>query len=464
MSISNKHVLIFAIHRTSDWWRFLGSNLGCARSTVVTDLRGDGDVSVVDDFYSELSRLRANPDQAFALLSEAQIADVIARCRVLRWLAPSLAIVMVKAMAGALDRVLDRLSPDLVLSLPIDRYPTDVLDRLAQARGIPYVQLTASVLPGMSMLLQRGTLLLSDKAPSEAMIQEKLQELTAPTFVPSYVSAKSTFTIGRFVRTLGYFRARALAFKVISYFKRDYLNLHYLDAQPILGHKCRWRDIRVVKLVDPDWHKKMQDFPKERRVLFGLQLFPEASIDYWIDPIELIDHERLVVEAAAAFSKAGFLIAVKDHPLQFGFRQTELFDRLLELPNVVLVPYDVPGQQLLEMVEVNFTCTGTLGLQATLAGKTSVVTDSYYTNEQDFVIFRSRDEVQDLPRRAMADQLKVVDTQRKGERIVRQLLRGSFDGDLFSFMNFDIAQPSKAASQLALTLGQRLDELAETSR
>lgn len=464
MNISSKHVLIFAIHRTTEWWRFLGRNLGCARSTVVTDLRGEGDISIVDDFYEEINRFRKNPNLEFTLLTEAQIVDVIARCRVLRWLDASLALTMVKAMASALDRVLDRLNPDIVLSLPIDRYPTDLLDRLAQARGILYVQLTASVLPGMSMLLQRGNLLLSVKNPPEDLIRDKVQELTAPTFVPSYVPAKSTFTATKFVRTLGYFRVRALAFKVISYFKRDSLNLHYLDAQPNLGHKCRWMDMRIVGLVNRDWQIKLHDFPQDKRVLFGLQLFPEASIDYWIDPIELIDHERLVVEAAAAFSNAGFLIVVKDHPLQFGFRQTGFFDRLLELPNVVLVPYDVPGQQLLEMVDINFTCTGTLGLQATLMGKTSVVTDSYYTNDHDFVIFRSRDEIQDLPQRAMADRLQTADISARGERIVCQLLRGSFDGDLFSFKNFDIAQPSKAASQLALTLGQRLDELAETSR
>ncbi len=459
MSISNKHILIFPIHRTIHWWRFLGNNLGCAHSTVVTDLRGEGDISIVDDFYKELRRFRKNPDLAFTLLTEAQIVDVIARCRVLRWMDTGLAHAMVKAMSSVLDQVLTRLNPNIVLSLPIDRYPTDLLDRLAQARGIPYVQLTASVLPGMSMLLQRGKPLLSDRSPSENLIQEKLHELIAPSFVPSYVPRKSSYTTTIFMRTLAYFQARALAFKVISYLKRDPLNLHYLDAQSNLGHKCRWRDIRVVNLVNPDWQKRLQDFPQDKRVMFGLQLFPEASIDYWIDAIELIDHERLVVEAAIAFSKAGFLILVKDHPLQFGFRQTDFLDRLLEIPNVVIVPYDVPGQQLLEMVDISFTCTGTLGLQAALLGKTSVVTDSYYTNDDDFVVFRSREEIRDLPQRAMADRLQTVDLPTRHKRIVRQLLKGSFDGDLFSFKNFNPAQPTHAASQLGLALGQRLSEL-----
>lgn len=459
MNFNDKHTLIFAIHRTVNWWRFLGESLGCANSTVLTDLRGEGDVSVVGDFYNELRRMRNRPDPAFDLLSDEQVVDVIARCRVLRWLEPELARAMIEAMSISLDRVLDRISPDVILSLPIDRYPTDVLDRLAQARGIPYVQLTASIFPGMSMLLQRGKLLLSEIEPSADALKEKLMELTAPSFVPSYVPRKSTYTAAKFVRTLSYFKLRALAFKAISYVKKDPLNLHYLDAQPNLGHKCRWSDIRVVRFANSNWHDRLQDFPQDRRVLFGLQLFPEASIDYWIDPVELIDHEALIVDAVRAFSKAGFLVLVKDHPLQFGFRQAELLEHLLALPNIVMVPYDVPGNQLLEMVDINFTCTGTLGMQAALLGKTSVVTDSYYTNDKDFILFRSREEIESLPERVIADQQKIVNLEVRRERIIRQLLQGSFEGDLFSFKNFDPNKPTQAATKLGQALGQKIAEL-----
>lgn len=459
MNVKNKHVLIFAIHRTTSWWRFLGSNLGCARSTVATDLRGEGDVSVVDDFYKALERIQKKPSPEFTLLTEAQIIDVIARCRVLRWLESGLAREMIKAMACALDEMLEKVSPDIILSLPIDRYPTDILDRLAQARGIPYVQLTASVFPGMSMLLQRGKLLLDDSFPPDSLISEKLHELTAPSFVPSYVPQRSTYTITKFIRTLGYFRTRGMAFKTISYLKRDPLNLHYLDAQPNLGHKCGWRDVRIVRLVDHGWRDKLEKFSRDKRVMFGLQLFPEASIDYWIDAVELIDHESLVVEAAKYFSEAGFMVLVKDHPLQFGFRQTDFIDQLLAIPNVVLVPYDVPGQQLLELVDINFTCTGTLGLQASLMGKTSIVTESYYVNEDDFLVFKSRDAIRHLPRRAIEDRLNNVDLQIRHERIIRHLLKGSFEGDLFSFKGFNPNDPSRSASQLGQALGKRLGEI-----
>jgi hypothetical protein len=424
----------------------------------VTDLRGEGDLSVVDDFYAELKRIRRRPDPQFSLLSPEEVADVLARCRTLRWLEPELAHAMTHAMATVLDRVLDRVRPRVVLSFPIDRYVKDVLARLAEARGAPYMELTAAAVPAAAMLIQRGRLLEDDFEPPSENVDEAIALLAAPNFVPSYVPRRSRYNALKFVRTLGYFRARALAFRIISRIKRDPLNLHYLDAQPFLGHKCRWRDIRVVRMCEPDWRRHLQHVAPSRRVLFGLQLFPEASIDYWIDNLDLVANEALVVEAAQAYAGSGYLVLVKDHPLQFGFRRTQLLEQLRAIPNVVIVPYEVGGNELLDLCAVNFTCTGTLGLQAALLGKVAVGTDSYYTNDDDFVIFRKRSEIPGLPARSESCDLGAVALRARQERIVRKLLRGSFEGDFFSFRDFDPRRP-EGALQLAHALGNRLDRL-----
>ena len=455
---TNRRVLIYPVHRTVAWWRFVGQNLGWGESVVVSDLRAEGDICVVDDFYAELKRLRARPSPVDGVLSQAEVVDVIARCRLLRWLNPHLAECMAQAMAMAMDRVLERVDPRVVLSFPIDRYVSDVLERRAHAMGIKYLELTASVVPRMSMLLHRGALVQTNAPPPATLVRQTVEEIASPAFVPSYVQKKSKYTKARFVRTLGYFRTRAVAFKLISWIKRDPLNLHYLDAQPFLGHKCTWKDIRMVDLCDPGWRDRLDSFPKERRVMFGLQLFPEASIDYWLRNVELIDHDNLVVDAARSFSEQGFLVLVKDHPSQFGFRQTELIDRLLALPNVVMVPYDVSGNELMAESGVSFTCTGTLGLQAALAGLPSVVTESYYARDPDFLVFRERSEVAGLGNLVLHHQFADPIEQRR-ERVIGQLLQGSFEADFFSFQHFDPASPSPGARSLAKALGHRLDRL-----
>jgi hypothetical protein len=452
--------MIFAIHSTVAWWRYLGENLGFDESIVVTDLRGEGDISIVDDFYRELEALRQQETPTSQLITPEEARDVIRRCRALRWLDHQLAVAMVHAMAKVLDRLLETLGPAVIVSFPIDRYVKDVLARRAASRGIPYLELTTAPFPGMCMFLQRGSLIALDDEPGSAVVEEKKKALIAPGFAPSYVPVDRNYSTLRFVRTFLYTRARSLAFKGISWLKRDTLNLHYLDAQTFLGHKPRLKDAKILRLVSRDWQTLLERTPRERRIFFGLQLFPEASIDYWIANHELIDHDECVIDAARAFSESGYIVLVKDHPLQFGYRQVEIIERLLELPNTVLVPYGVGAQAMLRLAGASFNFTGTVGLQAALAGLKSIVTPCYYSNSQDFIEFSNRNEIARLPARVESAGLG-GSLEARQSRIVAGLLRGCFDGDLFSFKGFPGSSGSREAFRLAKSMSDFLNRMSE---
>lgn len=449
-------VLIFSIHNSEPWWREVGRHLGYERVRLVTDLRGEGDISVVDAFYAAyrpLYRARATHSE---LLSSNEVDDVIARCRVLRWYPRRRAAAMALAMAQVMDRVLEQETPVALLSWPIDRYVKDVLARMAARRGIPYYELTASPVPGMSMLVLRGALLTRhDVVPTPADVDAAIHAIADPLFVPAYIPSKVRYTPARFLKTLGYFALRSVAFRAISWWKRDPLNLHYMDAQFSLGHKPRLRDIRMLRLIDRDWRARMEAFPKEKRLFVALQLFPEASIDYWIPKLELIDHDEILVAAARAFSDAGYVIVVKDHPLQFGFRQIDLIERLRAIPNVVIVPYEVSGNALLADVGASFTETGTLGMQAALTGMKSITVEAYYYTTGDYIPLTAKADIPHLPARLEATPA-VSDLRARQERIVTHLLKGSFPGDFMSFRGFDPAEPDPAVSLLAKKLGEEI--------
>lgn len=450
--------LIYAIHRTQDWWRHVGAHLGYDRAVVLTDRRGQGDRWVTDDFYAAYRRLLKSGATQSALLDEAEVADVIARCRVLRWRKRRQAVAMLLAMAEAMERVIEAERPTAILSFPIDSYVSDLLARRARAHVIPHYELTASALPGMAMLLHRGKLITTTDRPSPAIVAAKVHELADPLFTPSYVQGQAGYTRRRFLRTIGYFRTRAEFFRVYAMLRRDRLNLHYLDAQFSLGHKPSLRDVRIVDRVEPDWRDRIATFAIEDRVFFGLQLFPEASIDYWIDDLGLVDYEDMLVEAATALTGSGFQILVKDHPLQFGFRQMALIDRLKALPNVVLVPYQVSGNEMLSLVGTSLTGTGTLGLQAALLGLKSVAAPNYYTTPDDFLLVSARSDLPSLPDR-IREMPPPADLPARQARIVAKLLSGSFDGDFFSFRDFDPASPAPAAAALGAALGARMRKL-----
>lgn len=451
-------VLIFAIHGTEPWFKYLGEQMGFERAVTFSDLRGVGDISITNDFYTAYRNAWKRQSATLDVVDPAAIEEIIARCRVLRWLEPRRSRAMVIAMAQVVEDVLDRVKPRAVLSFPIDRYIKDIISRRAQARGIAYFEYTTAPFSGMSMLLHEGRLLTLDIEPDPEVVEQKRAELADPLFSPPYVGKRNFYGKARFLKTFAYFKLRGRFFQLYSWLTRDPLGLHYLDSQTFLGHKPRLSDIRYERYVDRDWDVWLADFPKERRIAMPLALFPEASIDYWVRDFGLVDYENMLVEAARAYSDAGFLVLVKDHPLQFGFRQLGLLERLQRIENLVVLPYEVSGNALLDTVDHCFVLTGTLGLQAAMLGKTAVATDNYYTNEQDFVIYRSRDEIPALPERtrqfAMNEPLREIQT-----RLVRDLLKGCFVGDYATFRGFDPAAPSPGARELGRNLGDHVAAL-----
>ena len=448
-------LLVYAINRTDRWWRYIAENTGFSRKVVVSDIRGAGDRDVVDDFNAAYKRQYAYNDIQTIGLNNSTVNDIIARCRLLRWLPPRQARSMVAAMESAFSKVLDEVRPDVVVSFPIDRYVSDVLERLARRRGIPYVELTASLISGMCMLMYRGQLIKTSPSPSEAALEEQIRIIANPSFTPSYVQTSTRYTRARWLKTFSYFKVRGWGFKLISWLKRDPRNLHYLDAQSFLAHKPRLRDLRTLDLIDWNWRESVERFPKSRRVFFGLQLFPEASIDYWLANINFIDYENLLVRAARAYSEQDYLILVKDHPSQFGFRQHELIDRLKSIPNVVFLPYEVSGNEAVRLVDSNFTLTGTLGLQSALLGLKSVVSPTYYVTEGDFICFEDPSDIERLPLRCATWQGQ-RDLPIRQRHILSSLLEGSFEGDFFSFRGFRRGQDSTGAKTLARNLGRQL--------
>lgn len=452
--------LIYSIHRMESWWQAVGAGLGYDEAVVLTDRRGCGDRSVTDDFYRAYRAHRRAGTTASALLGEAEVTDVIARCRVLRWLPKAKATAMALAMAEAMEAVLEDVRPVVALGFPIDSYVSDLLARRARARGVPYYELTASPLPDMCMLMHRGRLITVGEGPDPALVEARIREIADPLFTPSYVQGQAAYTPMRFIRTLGYFRLRALYFRLWSWLVNDPLNLHYLDAQPSLGHKAKWRDMRIVGMIDADWQARIEAFPRDRRVFFGLQLLPEASIDYWVDDLDLVRHEAALIEIARGLTAAGYAVVVKDHPLQFGFRQTELIEALKALPNVVVVPYEVSGNAVLSMCGTSVTATGTLGLQAGLLGNRSIVCEAYFVAaDDDFIVLRSWDELAGLADRIAAAP-EPADLRARQGRIVAHLLQGSFDADFFSFRNFDPALSGPSVPELGRRLGERMRRLA----
>jgi hypothetical protein len=448
-------VLVYSIHNGEPWWRGVGAHLGFDAVRIVSCIRGDGDFPVVEAFYPAYRRFYRERTAATALLDVPTIDEVIARCRVLRWLPRRKAVAMTLAMAEAMSDVLDKAAPTVVVSWPIDRYVSDILARLALRRNIPYFELIGSPLLGRSLLTYRGQDVDVAQAHEPDKIEVARLELSGPLFTPPLPAKARKFSLTRFWKTFAYFKLRGLAFWAISIAKRDRLNLHYLDSQSFLGHKPHLGDVRAVTGADRNWRERFTAMPREKRLFIPLQVFPEASIDYWIADLRLVEHEDVLVEVAETFSRAGYAICVKDHPLQFGFRQVALLDRLRRIANVTVAPYAVDSKDILALTAVTFTCTGTLAMQSAMLGLTAIAADSYCATPEDFVLLRDRSEIDRLPMRvkAFGDGPPMAERQ---ARLAAKLYRSSFPGDYMTVVGFRAHSDHSPLAGIGRNLGDAL--------
>ena len=427
-------VVFFTIHSTTAWWKYLASRIEFAEAVVLSDLRDEGDYSLVDDFYRFIDNGNA-AEAALARFGEDGCADIILRCRVLRSIDRRLALRMIGAMAQAIELAFDRLGPELVVTFTIDRYVMDVMERIARRRGIDFLEMTASIIPDEVMLMRRGQpAWLRD--PSNEEIEAAISQLCGGDFAPTYVRDAKRFSLAQFWRIFGYYAIRGAFFNVWRFLKRDRYNCHYLDALKRLKHKVRVRDVAVLGLLDHDWDKRLAEAPRERRVFLGLQLFPEASMDYWLASRRMVAHDDVVMRYCEVLGRAGYRIFIKDHPLQFGFRQRDLLERLSKLRCVTLVPYDVPANLLIGKCAVSVTFTGTIGFQAALAGLCSVVTDPYYATERNFLHVLDVDEIERLPER-LAQWRSPDDLANTRREIMSHFATISIEGDYFGWRKFD---------------------------
>jgi hypothetical protein len=448
-------ILVYAIHNGVPWWRGVGAHLGFDDVKIVSCIRGDGDFPLVAQFYPAYRRFYAARTAETTLIDAATLDDVIARCRVLRWLPRRKATAMALAMAEAMSDVLDKAAPRVVVSWPIDRYVSDILAQLALQRGIPYFELIGSPLLGRSLLTYRGQDVDVAQPHDAAAIESARMELSGPLFTPPLPAKARKYSLARFWKIFGYFKLRGIAFKAISIAKRDPLNLHYLDSQSFLGHKPGLRDYRAVTGADRDWRARYTAVPREKRLFIPLQVFPEASIDYWIADPGLVAHEDVLVEVAGAFSRAGYAVCVKDHPLQFGFRQVALLDRLRAITGVSVAPYDVDSKDILALTAVTFTCTGTLAMQSTMLGLTAIAAESYCTTTEDFVLLRDRGGIAELPARVAAYGAGPPMAERQA-RLAAKLYRASFPGDYMTVIGFRAHSDHAPLAEIGRNLGDAL--------
>lgn len=424
-----KSVVIFAIQNTFYWWKYFAETLSNEfDSIVITEHKTDLIHSMKDRYYHFM-----NDKSVKTKFSDDELDEIWKRCRVLRSLKFEQARKMIIGFENAYEEFFSSRKVDYLLSFPIDRYPMDVLERVAKRHGAEYLEVTVCLFKNTSMLLKRGIPLILPEGISKSITyQDAYDTLISSSYKPVYVTKAKKFTKFKWIKKFIWQNSRSLAFKAIMLLENDFKGLHYLDSQMYLKHKVSIFDINFEKLIDWNYQNILLSAPKEKNVILALQLYPEASIDYWVNDLGIVDYEPYVLKFIEIMSNKGYNIFLKDHPLQFGFRQLDFIKRAKLNKNVYFLPYESDINQLVDYCGISMTTTGTVGLQSSLKGLISIVTPSYYTNEKDFIIINKAEEIVDLPNKINSFN-RDFDIEERRKRIINHLYSITLNGDIFSF-------------------------------
>lgn len=432
-----RNILVFGHHSTIAWWRHVTAKLeGVGQVTIISDLKGDGDRFLMPAFYRHLSN-PAIEDEIVPVIGEDTRADVIARCRYLRSIDRALAEKIVCAMWRTLEDTIAEEDPDLFLSGRVDFFLLDIVQRILERRAIRYVGIwRAAVVPDHIFFTTRGEHIQLRK-PDESEIDGFVVGVGDSQFQATSLRRGRKYSFVEFARKKIYHDARGVFLDIQRHVLRNPLAYRYMcSGRHVPEYRVRLRDMGVQATFAADWQERLQQAPFDRRVFIGLQVNPEATIDYYVSNLDLIQYENVLQLLVDRWTRAGLLLFVKDHPNMFGFRSRRFLEQLAAYPGVTLVPYDVPSQYLVDQCKTTFTWTGTIGLQAVMAGRCPVVVEPTYFLPEYFVRIRALDDidatVSAIDEYDVSGNNMALKRKRVAEHVLSALIPGRMDWRWFS--------------------------------
>lgn len=454
-------VLFYTRHNATEWFRSVASKLTVASETLImSELRREGDVSLAGDFY----RFYRDPgvsERARRRYGDEGCAEMIARCRLLRNLQPALAMRMIGAASEACAALVDRFKPDAFVAFRIDSYVLDVMDRVLQERGIPYVGLwRAALIPDMIFFTTRGEYI-PVREPGEEEIAAAVARITAPEFKATSLKRSARYDFTTFLTNYAYNVARDLFLHGQRFLDRDPLGSRYLTTRIVVPeYRHGLGAWGLMKYMREDWKAVFDETPPERRIFIGLQVNPEATIDYYVRNLELARYQETLFAILDSLERGGYRVFLKDHPNMFGRRSIEFIRAIAARPSVVLVPYDVSSNGLVAESHATFTWTGTVGLQASMAGKCPVVVDPTYLIPGAFIQIRSLADIAALPER-VREFRPPADLEALRRQTARHVLRAFVPGSMrWQEFRKDPARETPGVERLCATLDTYLPTFA----
>jgi len=283
--------------------------------------------------------------------------------------------------------------------------------------------------------------------------EEKFAKDFADNFIshkslPSYmglakIHVSQVGIIAHFFRRIGEAGPSLLQYlKRRKYFKDfDYESEAILKSVPMAFWKTEKRKFRIFlqNRIFKDLNGDKDFF------LFPLHFQPEASTSvyatYYCDQLNTIKNIALTLPLP-------YKLYLKEHPVAVGTRPKSFYNKLKEIPNVVLIsPYESTEKLIRNSLGV-VTLTSTMGMEAALAGKPVYVLGSvFYSYHPLCRIVKSFEDLKEKIKRDLVNKPDIRDLENINNRFIISYYRNTTKGDILSVGEKDDANDYKLIFQ-----------------
>lgn len=285
-----------------------------------------------------------------------------------------------------MDFVFEKEKPDLIISGCPSNLFEQITRYFADKNNVPWLALSESIL-GESRIdvhnlehtnsllaptfenLKESDITKDEKKLAEAFFEKFLSHKKRPDYMRDQDMYLSYFNLLRgYVARIVRVKERLKVFykyirnrkKFRKYDYRSELVLSRFLGVFIEDAKRQLRTILQKKFFDK------YDYKKDKFFLYPLHFQPEYTTSvlatYYTDQASTVRN----IAFALPF---GYRLYVKEHPSSVGTRPDWFYERIKEVPNIVLVPANESVEELIKNSSGLVVLSGTMGMEAALAGK-----------------------------------------------------------------------------------------------
>lgn len=399
----------------------------------MSDHRGEEEIDIMQYYYcakKDLEVKKALPQNQF------DYERIILRCRYLRSLKPDQALVQARAMTLAIERIVADYEPDLIFGMVMDSYVLDIVDLVMRTRGSQYLGFLNNMINGYSRLTARGELIPS-QATSPSQVENTLEALTSKHYIPN-MQKDFMWDISPFSLLFTKFFKERL--KILYYFVKkrrdqDPDNFYYNTVAAKSCMSCRTIDqIFFRRFEDKDWRQSIaQARARGACILYlPLQFYPECSLDYWGTDLVFAAFYK-VVEQLVANRYQNLVILVKEHPSAMGLRKSEFYRQFSTNKNMILVPFNISSNEVINRADLVLTWTGSAGVEAIMRKKCLITFgQAYYDPGYGILALKSWEQLSNLESLLLEHYQKVrYDKEKLRKDTLATMLKGLIRGYVF---------------------------------